>query len=139
MEFRTLIKAYGIRFDVLVNGRVKWGYTYCSWLGRVEVGGQHGPPCSAHLAEVCLAGREVQHRPYSHQPGLWGGAHGCCEYCSLLPISCPATCCSERHLPGRGHASGSWQVTMGTCKKGFWDFTLSQVPCGLRVGALHLV
>lgn len=31
MEFRTLIKAYGIRFDVLVNGRVRlpWG----GWAG----------------------------------------------------------------------------------------------------------
>lgn len=88
VEFRTLMKAYGIRFDVMVNGRV------CE-LGRPRAGqtcwegpgwspwGSCCPPASLTApVSLCASGREVQHHPHSHQRGLGGGAYGCCEYLS---------------------------------------------------------
>lgn len=87
VEFRDLMKAYGIRFDVIVNGKVCGSSHPSAWwlLGQ---GGWRAPGDPAvHPALLicfCLTGRKIQHHPHSHQHWFRAGAHGCCEYLPCL-------------------------------------------------------
>lgn len=101
VEFRDLMKAYGIRFDVIVNGKVCGSSHSSAWWLRGQGGWRAPGDPAVHPALLicfCLTGRKIQHHPHNHQYWFWAGAHGCCEY---LP-------CLAGFL-GRGKSLTAWE------------------------------
>lgn len=83
------MKAYGIRFDVIVNGKVRRSASRSSAWWLLGQGGWNRPgiqlstlPCSPGCFRS--TGRKIQHHPYRHQHRFRAGAHGCCEYLPCL-------------------------------------------------------
>lgn len=123
------MKAYGIRFDVMVNGKVcgagliRGGAHWAgSWAGSGWSPGGGPTVHPALLTLSCLSvlhtGREVQHHPHNHQRGLWAGTHGCCEYLPSPPApsehwqlgGMPQRTCP--HAPERRRAGGVCRMTV---------------------------
>lgn len=116
------MKAYGIRFDVMVNGRVcergrpRAGLTCWEGSAWSPWGSRCAPASLTMPVSLCASGGEVQHHPHSHQRGLGGGAHGCCEY-----LSPPSPLPSE-HRWGRGTLpQGSCPVSADAGKEAFLE------------------
>lgn len=132
VEFRDLMKAYGIRFDVIVNGKVCGSSSLSTawWLpGQGDWRAPRGSGLSTlPYLSVCLTGGKIQHHPHSHQHWFWAGAHGCCEYLPYLTGSL-----------GTGKSLTAWQKHAEPQNPGgLWghrdkgDFT----QCGLPPRAL---
>lgn len=88
VEARSLLKLYGIRFDVIVTGQVggaRWDGQ--SWGGRRR-------PSWSETQPRCLSGREVWAHPHDHHFGHRSSlaGRGECGQCGLLlaaDCACP--------------------------------------------------
>ncbi len=74
--YRNLFKVYGIRFDILVNGKVRetiyWKLLKIPLI-RVIVN-------NINMVFMCFLGWKIQYHSYSDQYWLWTCFNGCCEY-----------------------------------------------------------
>lgn len=71
VSYRSLFKVYGIRFSVMVHGKV--GRMDLKWTAGVQ-------PHVKGRRLSGFAGRDVQHCADNHQRWFWSGSDGCCEY-----------------------------------------------------------
>lgn len=87
MEARSLLKLYGIRFDILVTGRVGGA----GWGGQGRGGGGQQPWPEAQPR--CLSGREVWNHPHNHHSGHWSSLAGRGEFGQCgLPLASGSIC-----------------------------------------------
>lgn len=116
MEFRTLIKAYGIRFDVLVNGRV-------SEL-RLPLGGWAGPGRGRHagrdpaihlLPHPALSLSVLQAGKFNIIPTIINVGSGV----ALMGVVSTSPLLPPSPLPHKQRTGRSVQVPV---KRTFWDF-----------------
>lgn len=96
MEARSLLKLYGIRFDILVTGQVKFRPGEGFWGG---LGGQPQP----ERFSLGLSGREVCTYPYGHHGGHRSSLAGHGEH-NHPRSSLAAVTTSQGLLVATGHA-----------------------------------
>lgn len=91
---RTLFKVFGIRFDILVHGKVRsrnsyltyilagLGYSYLKTFSR----------CLLFNAFCLFSGWKVQHNSYNYKYRLGACVNGCCKYSNLECVTSCLAC-----------------------------------------------